>query len=158
MSKSLEFLARIIDDNRLNKIVNGCIQYPKTDDLKDIQPMITLDFGPKNLPDLNSTLLTNIDLKYLKLTDDMIFLINSIEKFRFDLLVPKADNIIIVKNNFVLAKLVNASEPKSGRSIKIDIATFRNIIEYTSNEILNKRLVLGFGVGVFSLMLWRVFS
>lgn len=158
MSKSLEFLFVLIDDSKLNSIIDGCIQYPKTEDHNDDKPFITMQFNPNNLTELNPDLITNIELKHFKLNEDVIFLINSINKFRHNLLVAKADHIIITRNTFVLAKLENELKPNSGRSIKIDLNSFRNNIEYISNEILNKRMTFGAIIGISLIIAWKIYN
>lgn len=158
MSKSLEFYSSLLDENKLSEIINYSLHYPKTSDEKDENGGIAMAFNANSLDKILPKIKDNIELKYHKITDDIMFLLNLINKFRHEVLLKEADYLIIKKNNFTLLKLENEGKPNSGRSIKIDINSFRTMIEVSSNEVFKKRFNFGVIIAASLFLTWRFYG
>lgn len=140
MYQSLENLSKYFSDNKIKELLEKSISYKKIIlDEEDNEIIFNGNYTKDHLLTVLTNIKESIELTNYKINDDIIFLLNLVNKYRTEILLNKADNLLIKKRVFTLVKLENSDKSNTGYNIEIDIELFRNYLDYNITEIHKSR-------------------
>lgn len=140
MFQSLEYLSNYINTNKLRELFEKSISYKKINlDDKNNEIIFHDNYSIDNMSTVITNIKNSIELKNYKMNDDIIFLLNLVEKYRTEILLNKADNLLITKRVFTLVKLENSNKLNTSYNIEINIELFHNLLNYEVKDIVRYR-------------------
>jgi hypothetical protein len=151
MFQSLEYLSNYIRTDRLRELFEKSITYKKINlDVEHNEIIFQDNYTIDNISLVTSNIKESIELKNYKMNDDIVFLLNLVDKYKTEILLNKADNLLITKRVFTLVKLENTNKINTG----YDIEYFYNFLDYEVKEIQRTRrdtmgIVLGGLMGLY---------
>lgn len=150
--ESIKNLVEKIGLHAARTIVESQVTYPRTYILVDDKALITMEFEG-SLATVITSVQNNIELRALDATNDVVSILRMMVDLKESILLANADMIIVYKGGLNILRLVNSGNPKSGRSINIEINSFRNelirqIQFVPGRDIPWLELGIGFGVAL----------
>ena len=155
--ESIEHLIKALGRSTARNIVESQIVYPKTNTLQTDQALYNGEYNGTLAPCILN-IQDSIDYKAGNPMKDSISLLILIEEIKHSALLFRADMVVVCKRGFHMIRLVNKAQPKSGRSIYIEVNSCRNdLIRMTQLTVGRKvpwpTIVIAVGVIVSAALL-----
>ena len=128
MGDDLKTLVKTAGDHIAGTIVESHVVYPRTSSICLDKAIIFEKYTPSSLQEVVTKIERNTitNVKAVHAVKDAVVILKLLMELKDSLLVDRADNIMIYKGGFDIVRLQNDEEPKSGRSIYIEINSCRN--------------------------------
>ena len=132
MGDDLRTLVRAAGNRVARTIVESQVVYPRTSSICLDKAIVFEKYTPGGLREVVTKLELNVDnVKAAHAVKDAVVILKLLVELKDSLLVNQADNILVYKGGFDIVRLQNDENPKSGRSIYVEINSCRNdLIRY----------------------------
>lgn len=121
----MESLINQVGHSTAQRLLRSTITYPKTD-RSEIKSVYVRDFDGHDLGPVLVEMNQNIELMATGESVSAFAILHVLSAVQKEVLVPMADSILIIHNSEYIIHLRNTCQPNSGRSIQINISSFKN--------------------------------
>lgn len=147
---SIAVLIKELGQVTARTIVESHVVYPKTSNLQADKALYSGTYEDSLTSSIRE-IQESIELKAVDAIKDAVSLLILMEEFKSSVMLTNADMVVVYKGGFDIIQLVNKANPKSGRSIYVEINSCRNDLIRIVQSARGKEvpwLTIAIGAGV----------